>query len=204
MNYSVLGNSPLENSKFHKFTNILPFDLDVIIIRGNSTVKKFSIKASNETSTSGLMNDDEIHVLRDGQEFLRPTYLRGHINHVTLGDIVYDSRDTSIINVNTDISGFRVNNNTKFPISVYYKNYKLGVTRCDDGGSYMGGSKNSVFVDNDRCGFKLGDEVQIMFDNGLYYATATLNDVFISDMYVGMITQRYNFDIRDNPAYNFC
>jgi hypothetical protein len=155
------------------------------------------------------MKDDEIHIIyfdqsvkKYGQyEIARPAYLRSDSRVVRIGDIVYNYKDTSFYNSHADISGVRIHNRLIFPLSIYHKGMRLGQVEADDGTSYMTGARNSVYLDNDTHGFRIGDELEFRLTEGKKYATVMLTDNYMSDIFVGVINQKYNPPTPDVYAY---
>jgi len=137
-------------------------------------------------------------------EIARPVTLLDDSRIVTIGDIVYDFGVTAAntIDIHHDISFIRFHNHLSMPIDIWYQGLKIGSVSGDDGTGYMAGSPNSVYLSNDRFGFKIGQKITFSFPNGdVPYATATLVDNYTSDIIVGMTTQHVDLPPNDVFAY---
>lgn len=185
------------------FINIFPFKIYI-------TVNKkllLSIEATSERSKNvNFGKGATIHVLYNFNgkfyEILRPIFISPTTRTIRIGDIVYDTKDMSYYNSHADISGIRFHNRTTFPIEIWNKGRKIGQMQADDGTGYMSGSPNSVYLNNDGNGFRLGEEITFYLPHlKREWTSVSLNDNYISDMYVGTINQKFNPPNPDTYAY---
>jgi hypothetical protein len=196
------------------FTNMLPYEIEVYMYRPAKTeligVIQANGKLSTKTTSSGLdlKEGDAIHVLRrvNGKkyEILRAVFLFDDSREVKLGDIVFiDVLSTAgMIDIWHDIIGIRVHNHISMPVDVYYRNYKIGSIAGDDGTGFMAGSPNSVYLNNDRFGFEIGDELSFVFSHDQKpYAKVKIIDNFTSDIVLGQISQHFVPIIQDYYSY---
>jgi hypothetical protein len=180
------------------FYNFLPIDVYVFIkkpgLEGLFPVGEIVAGKKVEALDHLLEKGDEVHVLRKhGNRFiqtLRPVFLRADSRVVILGDVVSDSRNVQLNDIHVHNGGVRVHNYITLPLQIFCKGSKIGETDVDDGMEYMSGSKNSVYLNNDNWGYKLGCDLDFKLGNKAY-ASVLLNDNFATDIYVGVITQKF-------------
>lgn len=197
-----------------KFINLLPISINVYVYDGNTLDLVSAIGAHLSVSTfqsiSGitLKAGQQINITysdRDVEyEILRPEFLLADSRNVRIGDVVSEDKDASLTQrTHTDITGFRVHNRLVIPICIYYKNMKIGRIAGDDGtDAPFSGTPGSVYLNNDRNGFKLGDILEIRSEiNNIKYGEITIHDNYISDIYIGVITQHFVPTIQDMYSY---
>lgn len=196
------------------FTNMLPYEIEVYMYRPVKTelvgIIRANGKLSTKTTSRGLelKEGDAIHVLRRASgkkyEILRPVFLFDDSREVKLGDIVFiDVLSTAgAVDIWHDVIGIRVHNHISMPVDVYYKDYRIGSIAGDDGTSFMAGSPNSVYLNNDRFGFEIGDELSFVFSHDRKpYAKVKIIDNFTSDIVLGQITQHFVAINQDYYSY---
>jgi len=155
-------------------------------------------------------------------EIIRPFYLFDDSRMVNIGDTVYQDRHNTQVILHRDISGIRVHNHISIPIKVYQvlgkdtiagtagrftnaaekgQRVLLAEIGPDDGTSFMSGSTNSAFIDNNYFGFRIGDQLEIVFADGrknVPHMVVQITDNFTSDILVGETSQH-----TDNQSQSF-
>jgi hypothetical protein len=197
-----------------KFVNLLPIPVKIYITSdgklshlANIPPRETYMASTGPQKGSVLRADDVIHVIytsTDGKDYeiLRPESLIDDSRIVNIGSIVYDEKHNNYFNSHNDISGIRINNRLSMPIEIYYHNMKIGETMGDDGMDYNSGSKNSVYLDNNYKGFRLGDELKFVLKfNNKEIGTVMLYDNYIKNIYVGVINQKFTPPSNDTFAY---
>lgn len=111
--------------------------------------------------------------------------------HIRLGDVNYDSsRGRQAIFPDADISGIMLNNCLHFPLDVFFKGTLVAQLESYDGMTHMGGSGSSLYYDNHRQGFNLGDQITFAYsmvtDRSEMY-TITLTDNHVYNVNIGVI-----------------
>lgn len=205
-----------ESLKGHPWTfiNLLPININIYVYSGNTLdlVARINPHSTICTtkSTSGiiLQGGQQINITyTDHQpeyEIIRPEFLIGDSRVVRIGDVVNESKDMLYTQrTHTDISGIRVHNRLTIPLCIYHRNLKIGRIAGDDGTEApLSGSPGSVYLNNDGNGFRLGDILEIRLEIGnLKYGEVTIHDNYISDIYIGAITQHFVPTIQDMYAY---
>lgn len=203
-----------------RFKNLLPYKVNVYISKIHKLELIATINANSSIETtqtkSGipLQKGDEIHVLYPtnklaptvGEQYkiLRPAFLFDDSREVRIGDIVYEDRIAFSpgIDIHHDIIGIRIHNHISMPVNVFYKGENIAQIAGDDGTSFMAGSPNSVYLNNERFGFNIGDELSFEFvHDKKKYASVKIIDNFTSDIIIGEITQHFVGAIQDMYAY---
>lgn len=210
-----------------KFVNNLPYKIRVYVYRTHKTdiigtiPPRSEIFASHSHTGMELKQGDEIHVFWPDYhsktfpkkslmakpveyEITRPVFLFDDSRTVKIGDIVYqDVLSTSpMIDIHHDIVGIRFHNHLSFPIEIWARGVRIGMMAGDDGTNFMSGSPNSVYLNNDRFGFKIGDEISFVFANDhVAYATIKIIDNYTSDIIVGETTQHFVMANQDRFSY---
>lgn len=230
MNYFPLGyDSTHHNTTEWTFINLLPLTIKLYVGSvGEKLRYLFQLSAFGKITYDTtkkpvkLQNGDVIHVASEmkysstkygsdfGLEIIRPENLRGDSCFVYIGNIVYNWKNNSnYFNIHTDISGLHIHNRLAVPIDIYWtpkqrsSKLKLAQVDLDDGLDFMI-SKSHVYVDNDNNGFKLGDKLSFVLRNEkLQYAEITLDDNYMSDIFVGVIDQKENKLPYDIYSYTF-
>lgn len=187
------------------FINTFPFE--IVITLDNKKVAKIPGKTQQSISIS-VEKGQSWHVLyfygKNSKlyEILRPEFVSLSTRTVRIGDVVYDTKDTSYYNSHADISGIRFHNRTTFPLQIFNKGRKIGETQPDDGTNFMSGLPNSVYLNNDGNGFRIGEEITFYLPHvKKVWSSIILNDNYVSDIYVGVINQKFN---PPNPdTYNY-
>ena len=198
------------------FLNLLPTRV-LVYVRDSSKNIQFlgtiiphgKLVTSQTPAGMPLKKDLEIHVLfpelqgsQRAYEFTRPTYLTTESRLVRIGDIVYKEGDSNAKGLSGDIPGIRVVNHLAIPLDIWYHKMRIAQVRGDDGTEYMGGSPNSVYINNNRDGFRLGDELSFVFAyNQRQYASVLLNDNYLREMHVGVTNQKFTPPDPDTYAY---
>lgn len=209
------------------FINNLPYKVRVYVYRTNKTDIIGTIPPRSQISTSRsktgmeLKQGDEIHVFWPDYhskafpkktmmsksveyEITRPVFLFEDSRTVKIGDIVYEdgSSTAPTIDIHHDIVGIRFHNHLSMPIEIWARGLKIGLISGDDGTDFMSGSPNSVYLNNDRFGFKIGDEVRFVFAHDQTpYATIKIIDNYTSDIIIGETTQHFVMAIQDRFSY---
>lgn len=191
-----------------KFINMLPYRVKVymkrpVIVELIGIIEPHrNLVVSKTTKGTPLQENDSIHVLRPVMdkgvmkeyEILRPVFLFTDSREVKIGDIMSEDRvsNTNAVDIWHDIIGIRIHNRISMPIDVYYKSNRIAGIASDDGTDYMAGAPNSVYLNNERLGFEIGDELSFVFrHDGKKYATAKIIDNFTSDIILGVINQHF-------------
>lgn len=196
------------------FTNLLPFDIKVVVRKVAISDEIGLVRAHSDFKTTksksglDLKDGDGIHIIRtvNGKDYevLRPVFLFDDSRMVKIGDIVYEDMvsTTPTIDIHHDIVGLRIHNHISMPIDVYFRDMRIGSIAGDDGTDFMAGSPNSVYLDNNRFGFNIGDELRFTFPlENKPYATMKIIDNFSTDIILGRITQKFVPMIQDQFAY---
>lgn len=184
-----------------------------------------TISATKSKSGMKLKGGDEIHILRPvgsnssaaldpsskkplfgvkSYEIARPVWLFGDSRTVIIGDIVYEDRVafTNGVDISHDMIGLRIHNHLTMGIDIYYKGLKIAQVSGDDGTSFMAGSPNSVYLNNERFGFNIDDEISFVFTyDQKPYAKIRLIDNYTSDIIIGETTQKFVPAIQDMFGY---
>jgi hypothetical protein len=201
--------------KPYTFINIFPFKIYITVN------KKLILSLESRQERSKNLNFGKgftIHILYNYNgkfyEIARPVFLSPTTRTIRIGDVVYNNLDMSYYNSHADISGIRFHNRITFPIEIWNKGRKIGQVKPDDGTGYMSGSPNSVYLNNDGNGFRLGEEITFYLPHiKQVWTSSILNDNYVSDIYVGVINQKftppnpdtyaYRIDAPDNTGYTF-
>lgn len=210
------------------FQNLLPYEINVYVFTPEKldligTIKPHgSINATKSKSGMALKGGEEIHILRPTTpngfgaplkpaspttmqyEIARPVWLFADSRMVKIGDIVYEDRIafTNGVDISHDMIGLRIHNHLTMGLDIYYKGLKIAQIAGDDGTSFMAGSPNSVYLNNERFGFNVDDTIQFVFSyDQKPYATVRLIDNFTSDIIVGETTQKFVPAIQDMFGY---
>lgn len=121
-----------------------------------------------------------------------PHELRGFHKDLLIGTCAYNSTDGSRQNYTSysDISGIYIINHLKIPIDIYYRGNLVAQTGAEDGMTFLGGSSSTVFFDNNRQGFKLGDVLTFTYslpNDTRKMFSLELNDNYMNEIHVGVI-----------------
>ena len=207
-----------------KFQNLLPYEINVYVFTPEkidligTIAPRGSISVTKSKSGMPLKAQDEIHVLRPivtpganpaakttkQYEIARPVWLFADSRTVNIGDIVYEDRIafTNGIDISHDMIGIRIHNHLTMGLDIYYKGLKIAQIEGDDGTSFMAGSPNSVYLNNERFGFNIDDEISFVFTyDQKPYAKIRLIDNYTSDIIVGQTTQKFVPAIQDMFGY---
>lgn len=201
-----------------KFINMLPYRIKVYMYR-TAKAELIGIIEPHKTlvtskTTSGLelQKNDSIHVMRflmiNGRmqeyEILRPVFLFEDSREVKIGNIMseYQVNKSETIDIWHDIVGIRIHNHISMPIDVYFKGKRIAGIAKDDGTGFMAGSPNSVYLNNERKGFQIGDTIEFVFSHdNLPYASAKIIDNYTSDIILGVINQHFVATRQDFYSY---
>lgn len=184
------------------FINLLPIPLTLYITYTNKVELVGQVSAKSKmvaTHTQQkilIQGGQEIHATyKRGDavyEILRPITLLYDDRIIKLGDVVSDTKDTTMtIRSHADISGLRIHNRIAIPLNITFQGNIVGSVDKDDGTNYQSGSTNSVFLNNNGRGFKMGDILSFSFRDGTKYCEVALNDNYMTDVYVGVINQKF-------------
>ena len=116
------------------------------------------------------------------------------------GEVGTRSLDTSYKHPHADIAVLRIHNHISMPLEVFSQGYKLAAIAPDDGLSYIAGSKNSVYLENNGYGFQIGQQLSFKV-NGRDYCSVILTDNLMTDVYVGLIGQKIAAQPPDTYSY---
>ena len=199
------------------FVNLLPIKVSVYVYTPLKTDLVGTINprgrlvASQGCSGMELQGGYEIRVLYQPAgdqgpqyEITRPEFLFDDSRTVRIGDAVDEGRTNTLTQrTHTDIMGIRVHNRLTIPLDIYFKGNKIAGIGGDDGTSApMSGSPGSVYLTNDGNGFKIGDELGFVFRyNRVPYCIVKIHDNYMSDMYIGVISQHYVPTMQDTFSY---
>jgi hypothetical protein len=180
-----------------------PVELDLI----DTIPANGKLTATRTKSGRAIDGNMDLHVTyKTGDveyEILRPVTLFYDSRSVRIGDVVQDSRDTTTtIRTHCDISGIRVHNHIGIPLNISFLGNIVASVEKDNGTSFMMGSPNSVFLNNDGRGFRFGDVLSFSFRDGTKYCDVQIIDNYMSDIYVGTIQQKFVEQLRDYYSYN--
>ena len=181
----------------------LPVKLDLV-----GKIPPFG-KLTTAKTKSGMeiKGEQELHVTYENgnitYEILRPVALFYDTRTIRIGDIVQTSKDTTMVmRSHADISGIRIHNRIGIPLNITYHGNIIASVEKDDGTNFMSGAPNSVFINNDARGFIFGDTLSFSFRDGTKYCDIIINDNYLTDIYVGVINQKFAEPIRDYYSYN--
>lgn len=139
---------------------------------------------------------DKLLVMYEGKEAehqIMPTHtFQSQWKRLRLGDVLYRSWDggRQYFTSYADLSGLMLHNHLLFPLNVYFKGNLIGQMTGYDGMTYLGGSGASLYVDNDRDGFRLGDQLTFGYSfpgNEETLFTVTLTDNHAYHVHIGKI-----------------
>jgi len=190
----------------YTFVNTFPFPVHIFLNERKVAV----IPAYTEEKIKINPDNQAIHVsylykTKNGMklfEILRPEFISPSTRMIRIGDVVYDNKDTSYYNSHADISGIRFHNRTTFPIEIWNKGKMLGRAAPDDGTNFMSGSPGSVYLNNDANGFRIGEKITFKLPHiNREWCSIILNDNYVSDVYVGVINQKFTPPMPD--TYNY-
>jgi hypothetical protein len=229
MKFALLSNDYDKNARekylFGKpwtFINMLPYEINIYAIVDQkldliANIAAFQRKNITETKTKiPLQEGMTIHVTRPGNyhnptsvttpqyQIARSVNLFSDSRVVKIGDIVYEDQVsvTNTKDIHHDIIGIRFHNHLTMPIDIYHKGNRIGSVAADDGTNFMAGSPNSVYLNNERHGFEIGDQIGFIFSHDQKkYATITLIDNYTSDIIIGMTTQHFVAPLQDAYSY---
>lgn len=202
--------------------------LDIIgIVEGRGG----KLVAKSTKSGMMLKGKDEIHITyRPGgnkgpeYEILEPITLVEDVRTIRIGDVVYEDKTNTLVQrSHSDISGIRVHNKVSIPVRIYYKGLRLAHIHRNDGTSFQSGSAGSVYLNNDTKGFNIGDKLDLRFvfstlwaikdgvrvkvspEDGrvteIPWCSVTIQDNYMSDMYLGVVNQHVTQPIQDMYSY---
>jgi hypothetical protein len=214
--------SSLKGKKW-QFVNLFPFSVNVYVYRVHKLDLIGEIKPhgviSTDVSLTGMVLEagDEIHVTyptmpnkdpKNGAQYevVRPVFLFADSRMVRIGDVGYQDNNNTRVDIHHDIMGIRIRNHVLLPLDIYYKGHKLASIEGDDDTSFMSGSKNSVYLNNDRFGFQIGDEIGFVFpslaDGKPHpYGTIRIVDNYMSDIVIGIVNQHFTPTRQDMFSY---
>ena len=201
-----------------KFINLLPLRLKIYAYRINkldlvAIIDPIgSVVTDRTVSGMVLQVKDEIHATysppnskSEEYEILEPITLVEDVKVIRLGDVTYEERTNTLVQrSHSDITGLRMHSKIAVPVHVYYNGLRLALLNKDDGTGFQAGSPGTVYVNNDTQGFNIGDklEFRLVFTSfEVPWCTITINDNYMSDLYVGQVTQKYNIAIQDAYSY---
>ena len=192
--------------------NFLPIPVKLYIKRWNTLILLNALEARSQARVppDSVQPEDVLHVFtspegKDGPDYeiLRPVKLRMTNRVIRIGDVTYNNDASKWTSSQQDINSIRIHNRTTMPLGIYYNGGLIARVDGDDGMSYMAGSSNNVYVRNAGYGFRLGEELTFVFEyNKKKFTTVTLTDNFITDMFVGMITQQTQVPYADIFSYH--
>lgn len=202
------------------FYNLLPFPVKVYaklpvaiglvgIIPPNGKVVASKTKSGLLLEATDISIDVTYAPQGDGgpeYEILRSEFLQPDSRMVRIGDVGQRSENTtSTIRSHADISGLRIHNRIGMAICVHYQGHAVATIDKDDGTSFSAGAPNSVFLNNNGNGFKVGDVLGFSIvmgpTNTKKYCEIMINDNYASDIFVGLITQKFDDILNDFYGY---
>jgi len=156
---------------------------------------------------------DKLYVMyrskSEGKNYMAmlPHTFQSQWKRIKIGDVVYRSWDggRQYFTSFADISGLMLHNDLLFPLNVYFKGNLIGQMTGYDGMTNLGGSGASLYVDNDREGFRLGDQLTFgysMEDNKDILFTITLKDNHAYHVHIGKISVGEPENLPDTYAYS--
>lgn len=205
--------SSLLKGKPWKFINLLPIPITLYITRPVKLDLVGTIPANGTLvalrTKSGMIIDGNVDLHATYQlagfdyEITRPVTLFYDSRVAKIGDVVQNGKDTTTtIRSHADISGIRIHNRLGIPLNITFDGNIIATVEKDDGTDFMMGTPNSVFINNNSRGFRFGDVLAFSFRNGTKYCEVILNDNYLSDIYVGVINQKFAEPIRDYYSYD--
>lgn len=142
-----------------------------------------------------------------------------------------EKTNTLVQRSHSDISGIRVHNKVGIPVRIYYNGMRLALVHEDDGTGFQAGSPGTVYLNNDTKGFNIGDKLELRFvfnredseRDGVIpkvrgaevrsafeavprrfevpWCTVGIADNYMSDMYIGVMSQHVTQPIQDMFSY---
>jgi len=136
-----------------------------------------------------------------------PHTFQSQWKNVKLGDVLYRSWDggRQYFTSYADLSGLLLHNHLMFPLNVFFKGNLIGQMGAYDGLTYLGGSDAVLYVDNDRAGFRLGDQLTFGYSmpgNEDMLFTITLKDNHAYKVHIGKIGVGKPEPMADTYAYS--
>lgn len=214
-----------------KFINKLPSDFHLYVKPGSTLMvndvvyglgklpASGTLKFAHDTFKTGdllivLFKHLDQHDLAAGYknyQAMQPYSLREFQKEINVGDVVYtDNSLTSSASISAfnPISGIWIHNELLFPLNIYYGGNLVSQVGAYDGMSYLGGSRASMWFDNQRQG--LGFEAPLTLAYSLPESeggTEILFTVFLYDnkmrnIHVGVINGNPSGPPPDTVAYS--
>lgn len=215
-------NSTINSNVPYTFENLLPLTLKLYAKKDDFFAYITTLRPFEKIrSVFRLSPEMEIHATYFDNvkeyEILEPVFLRKDTRHIRFGDVQYDETNNLLTQrTHSDLAGLRFHNRLGVPIEIYFiKGHKcdyshrpllLAKIGSNDGTTYHSGSPNSVYINNDYNGFNFGDEIEIKIGKSdicqqLKYCSIKITDNYASDVFVGVISQKYTIPVQDFYSY---
>ena len=124
---------------------------------------------------------------------LLPYTIRNVWKMITFGAITYssDGGHNEVQASNWDLRGIWIHNKMFAPLNIYYKGRLAAQIGSYNGTTYLGGGASTIYFDNDREGFKFGDEISFSLSvPGMEQKRmkVILNDIECLSIFVGEVS----------------
>jgi len=214
-----------------KFNNRLPSDFHLYLKRGptlmlNDVVRDLGKLPANGTlkfahdafKTGDLLivlfkhlDQTDLSAGYKNYQAMQPYSLREFQKDINIGDVVTSSsnNDTSQnLSPFNALPGLWIHNRLLFPLNIYYGGRLVSRIGAYDGMTYLGGSRASMWFDNQRMGLGFDQPVTLAYSipeskgTSEYLYTVFLYDNKMRDIHVGVINGNSSGPPPDTSAYS--
>jgi hypothetical protein len=138
---------------------------------------------------------------------LQPYLMRNTLRNIRLGTVEYSSTDGHLQTQasNWDMRGVWLHNKIGIPIDIFYKGNLVAQLHAYDGQNYLGGSRSSIYFDNDREGLDFMDSIEFRlstprFDFAKMFSI-NLTDIECQVIFIGTVSAGTKGPLPDFSVY---
>lgn len=136
-----------------------------------------------------------------------PYKMKSFQKSLLIGTVGYDSTSGSKQHYTSysDISGIFIVNHLNIPINIHFRGNLVAQTGANDGMDFLGGSSSTVYFDNNRQGFKIGDVLRFTYslpNNKSHMFDVKLTNNYINRIHVGIINPNQE-ECRGDDVYSY-
>jgi hypothetical protein len=195
------GDYILNPTKTVELTNLMPFDVMVILFEGEYGQGRFKPLArlgklqSKVVPFPGTSYDTKISCVREGEAALltMPIYFGRNTSPRDTQNLKYffgavswnsTGMDTDTYNLYADVIGIRVYNHFPFAVQVQYKNQTFNIG-ANSWRGYIGGSPGVIYFTNQGQGIDVGDTFDVTIQGYGVVTQFMVPNKFAKNIHIG-------------------
>nr|QBK85448.1 MAG: hypothetical protein LCMAC101_00350 [Marseillevirus LCMAC101] len=154
------------------------------------------------------LNPNDLSKGGKNYQAMQSYFLREFRKEINIGDVVYEGTMTIYHSSESALPGIWIHNQLLFPLNIYYGGHLVSQIGAYDGMNYLGGSRASIWFDNQRQGLAFDAPITLAYSlpesegTSEFLFSVFLYDAKMKNMIVGVINGNPDGPPPGNAVYS--